>query len=193
MSNQPAIMTLFRPRRSANVPSDSSAATVFRNFGRFLGRALVFFSMLIFLLSGYVAFAHYWIQTRWAKAEATVLSGELRQMSSGSTSRHGFGGTSSKSYFVHCTVSYPVEGETRQSELDSPGSGYRIDAQVWAANRSPGQHIAIRYMPSNPSKIRLADNPAEITAMGSLRVAFYFLVPGALLILLSRRERADFR
>jgi hypothetical protein len=193
MSNQPAITTLFRPRRSASVPPDSSAASALRNFGRFFGRALVFFSVLIFLWSGYVAFAHYWIQTRWTKAEATVLSGEISERSSGSTSKTGHGGTSSKSYFFHCAVSYPVAGETLQSELDSPGSGYRIDAQAWAATWSPGQHVAIRYMPSNPSKIRLADNPAEVTAMGSLRVAFYFFVPGALLILLSRPERADSR
>lgn len=164
-----------------------------RNFGEFLGRALVFFSVLIFLWSGYVAFAHYWIQTRWTKAEATVLSGEIRQISSGSTSRPGQGGTSSKSYFFHCTVSYPVEGETRQSELDSPGSGYRIDAQVWAATWSRGQHVAILYKPSNPSKVRLADNPAEVTAIGSLRVAFYFFVPGGLLILLLRPVRAHSR
>ena len=59
----------------------------------------------------------------------------------------------------------------------------------WLPSWSPGQHIAIRYMPSNPSKIRLADNPAEVTAMGSLRVAFYFCVPGLLLIQLSRPER----
>jgi uncharacterized protein DUF3592 len=189
VSQKPAITTLFRPRRSASVRPDDSAATVLRNFGRFLGRALVFFSLLILLLSGYLAFAHYRIQTRWTKADATVLSGEISERSSGSTSRPGYGGASSKSYLFHCTVSYPVDGETRQSELDSPGSGYRIDAQVWAASWSPGQHIAIRYMPSNPSKIRLADNPAEVTAMGSLRVAFYFCVPGLLLIQLSRPER----
>jgi len=86
-----------------------------------------------------------------------------------------------------------VQGETRQSELESPGSGYRIDAQVWAGSWSPGQHIAILYKPSNPSRIRLADNPAEATAMGSLRLAFYFFVPGMLLIRLSRSERVDSR
>jgi hypothetical protein len=86
-----------------------------------------------------------------------------------------------------------VGGETRQSELDSPLSPYRIDAQVWAATWSPGQHIAIRYKASNPTKIRLADNPAEITAVGSLRFALYLVFPGMLLILTSRSEPVDYR
>jgi hypothetical protein len=166
-----------------------SAGSAWTDFRRFLGRVLLFCSMLLFLLSGYLAFAHYWIQTRWTRSQATVLSGELRQLSTASTSTRRTGDTFSKSYFFHCTVSYPVADETRQSELDSPASPYRMDAQVWAATWSRGQHIAILYKSSNPDKIRLADNPAELTAMGSLRVAFYFLVPGMLLILTSRSER----
>ncbi len=158
-----------------------------------MGRALVFSSMLIFLSSGYLAFARYWIQTHWTKSEATVLSGELRQRTSASTGTLRSGARFSKSYFFHCTVSYPVEGETRQSELDSPASPYPMDAQVWAASWSQGQHVAIRYKRSNPSKIRLADNPAELTAMGSLRMAFYFFVPGVLLMLTSSSERVDSR
>ena len=153
----------------------------------------MFVSMLLFLSSGYLAFARYWIQTHWMKSEATVLSGEFRQLSSGSTGTLRSGARFSKSYFFHCTVSYPVEGETQQSELDSPASPYTMDAQVWAAGWSRGQHIAIRYKRSNPSKIRLADNPAELTAMGPLRAAFYFLVPGVLLILTSSSERVDSR
>jgi hypothetical protein len=190
VSHEPAITTLFGPRHSARVTPEPSAGSALRNFGRFLGRALVFFSMLLFLLSGYLAFAHYWIQTRWTKSEATVLSGEFRQFSSGSTSRLG-SGTSSKSYFYHCTVSYPVAGETQRSELDSPASPYRMDAQAWAGSWSQGQHIAILYKPSNPSRIRPVDNPAEVAAMGSLKVAFYFLVPGMLLMVTSRSERVD--
>ena len=122
-----------------------------------------------------------------------MLSGELRQFSSGSTTGTGSAGHFSKSYFFHCTVSYPVAGETRHSQLDSPGSPYRMDAQVWASNWLPGRHIAIRYENSNPNKIRLDDNPFEITAMDSLRVALYFLIPGALLILTSRPDRVDSR
>jgi hypothetical protein len=170
---------------------EPSAGTAWSNFARFLGRALLFFSMFIFLFSGYLAFAHYWIQTQWVQSEATVLSGEIRQSSSGSTTRPSGTGASSHTYVFHCTVSYPVAGEARQSELDSPPSPYPIDAQVWAATWSPGQHLAIRYMPSNPSKIRMADNPAELTAMGSFRFAFYFLVPGVLLILTSRPDRVN--
>jgi hypothetical protein len=182
VSNDPAITTLFSPRESASAIPELAAGSAWTDFGRFLGRALVFLSLLLLLLSGYLAFAHYWIQTHWTKSEATVLSGEFRQFSSGSTSSLG-SGTSSKSYFYHCTVSYPAEGATRQSGLDSPASPHRIEAQAWAGSWSQGQHIAIRYQPSNPSKIRLADNPSELTAMGLLRVAFYFFVPGGLLIL----------
>jgi hypothetical protein len=193
VSNDPAITTLFGPRRLARIIPEPSTRSAWTNFGRFLGRALAFFSMLLFLLSGYLAFTHYWIQTHWTKSEATVVSGEFRQLSSGSTGTLRSGARFSKSYFFQCTVSYPVEGETRQSELDSPASPYTMDAQGWAATWSRGQHIAIRYKSSNPSKIRLADNPAELTAMGSLRVAFYFFVPGVLLIMTSRTEWVDSR
>jgi hypothetical protein len=126
VSNDPAITTLFGPRKSATVTPDLSAGSALRNFGRFLGRALVAFSIILFLLSGYLAFAHYWIQAQWTKSEATVLSCELRQFSSGSGSRTDSAGHSSSSYFFHCTVSYSVAGEIRQSQLDSPGSPYRI-------------------------------------------------------------------
>jgi len=153
----------------------------------------MFFSILLLLLSGYLAFAHYWIQTQWTKSEATVLSGEFRQFSSGSTMGPGSAGHSSNSYFFHCNVSYSVAGETRQSRLDSPASSYRLDAQVWAARWSPGQHIDIRYENSNPSKIRLDDNPSEITAMESLRFAFCLFLPGILLVLTSRSGRFDAR
>jgi hypothetical protein len=68
-----------------------------------------------------------------------------------------------------------------------------MDAQVWASNWSPGRHVVIRYKDSNPNKIRLDDNPSEITAMRSLRAALYFLIPGALLILTSRPDRVAFR
>jgi len=191
VSDDPTITTLFGPRKSARVTPDPSPGSALKNFGRFLGRALVASSMLLFLLSGYLAFNHYWVQTRWTKSEATVLSGEIRQRSSGSTSRAGSVGTSSKTYFVHCTVTYPVAGEIRQSQLDAPGSPYSIDAQVWASSWLPGQHIAIQYNPSNPGKIRLVDNPDEVTAMGSLRVAVYFFLPGMLLVLAGRSDRGD--
>jgi hypothetical protein len=193
VSNDPAITTLFGRRKSATVTPDPSAGSALRSFGQFLGRALVAFSMLLFLLSGYLAFAHYWIQTQWTKSEATVLRGEIGQRSSGSARGSGSAGTSSNSYFFHCTVTYPVAGEIRQSQLDSPGSPYRIDAQFWAASWPQGQHVAILYKPSNPSKIRLVDNPAELTAIGSLRVALSFFIPGTLLILTSRSDRVDSR
>ena len=184
VSNNSTITTLFSPRKSTNVSLGAGPSTesAWKMFGRFLGRVLLFFSMFFFLSTGYLAFAHYWILTHWTKAEATVLSGELRQLSSGSR-KSG----SSRSYFFHCTVSYPVADETRQSQLDSPASPYRLDAQVWAARLSPGQHIAILYKSSDQADIRLLDNPAEATAVGSLRVALYFFAPGILLVLTSRQ------
>jgi len=191
VSHDPAIITLFGPRKFASSTPTPFTGSAWRNFGRLLGRTLVFLSIPLFLLSGYLAFAHYWIQTRWTRSEATVLSGEIRQRSSGSTSTRGAVGASSNSYFFHCTVSYSVAGKTRQSELDLPGSPYRMDAQARAARWSEGQTVSIQYEPSNPSKIRLADNPAEITAIGSLREASYFFLPGILLILTSRSERVD--
>lgn len=152
-----------------------------------MGRALLFFSILPFLLSGYLAFNDYWFQTRWTKSEATVLTGEIRQLSTGPDSY----GHSSTSYFFHCTVSYSAAGETLQSQLDSPASPYLLDTQVWAGTWSPGQHIEVRYEDSNPSKIRIEHNPSAITTLGSLRFAFYFLVPGILLTLTSRSQPAD--
>jgi hypothetical protein len=189
MSRDSAVTTLSGPQESASTMPSSSAGRAWKDFARFLGRALVSFSILLFLLSGYVAFAQHWIQTQWTKSEATVLSGEIRQRSSGSTSRPGSAGTSSKLYYFHCVVSYPIAGETRQSELNSPASAHRIDAQVWGSTWSPRQRVAVLYKPSNPQEIRMAYNPAEITATGTLRVAFYILAPGLLLIWLSRSNR----
>jgi hypothetical protein len=193
VSNALTITTLFGPRKPARATpgDDPTPESAPKNFCRMMGRALLCFSMLFFLLSGYLAFAHYWILTQWMKSEATVLSSELRQRSSGSTSRSGSVAASSKVFFFHCLVSYPVGGETRQSMLDSPGSTDRIDTEVWAARMSRGQRVAIFYKPSDPSRIRLEDNPAEATASGSLRVAFYLLIPGLILILISRPNRLD--
>ena len=60
MSHDPTITALFDPRTSARVTPEPCADDTFRNFGRFLGRALVLLSMLVFFLTGYLAFAHYW-------------------------------------------------------------------------------------------------------------------------------------
>jgi len=187
VNQPPEITTLFGSRKSGGTTTEPSGGIALRHFAKFLGRALLFFSIFPFLLSGYLAFNSYWFQKRWTKSEATVVSGKIRQLSSGPDSY----GHSSTSYFFHCTVSYSAAGQTRQSQLDSPGSPYMLDAQVWAGTWSPGQHIEIRYKNSTPSKIRLDNNPAAITTLGSLRFAFYFVVPGIFLTLTSRSERAD--
>jgi len=193
VSHQPEITTLLGSQKSAGTTGQPSAGRALRDFGRFAGRLLMFSSTLLCLLSGYLAFNHYWFQTRWTKAEATALSGEIRELSTVSTGGTRSAGHFSSSYFFHCTVSYSVAGETRQSQLDSPASPYRLDAQVWAASRSPGEHIVIRYESSNPSRILLDYNPSEITAMESLRGAFYLFFPGILLMRASRAERPDAR
>jgi hypothetical protein len=169
----------------ANDPANTSLRRQWRDFRRFLGRAFLVLSIFFLLGSGYLAFAHYWILTRWDMSYATVLNGEIRQFTSGSTSTSR-SASSSRSYFVHCTVSYLADGEQRQSHFDSPASPNRIDAAVWAARLSRGQQVAIFYKPSDPGNIRLADNPAEATALGSLRLALYFLAPALLLTLTSR-------
>lgn len=140
---------------------------------------LILVSTVCFALSLYLGFANYWILTHWTKTEAAVLSGELRQYSSGPT---GPPQTLGKpSYFFHCTVSYLVGGKNLQSQLDSPSSPYRIDAQVWGGQLSPGRSIDIRYKELDPSRIRLANHPAEITVGGPIKAGFFFLVPGLLL------------
>jgi hypothetical protein len=158
-----------------------------RSFSRFLGRVLIFLSILCFALSGYLGFAHYWLLTHWTKADGTVLTREFRQVSSASTARPGSAAVgSSNTYFFHCTISYSVAGETLHSELDSPASSHRIDAEAWGAQMSPGRSIDILYKSSNPSRIRLADNPTEVTLIGTIKVTVCFLITGLILVLASR-------
>ncbi len=189
MADQSLIAPSFRPRTSSGASAGNAPSeTQLRQFSRFLGRVLVALSILCFVLSGYLGLAHYWLLTHWTRAEATALSGEIRQSSFGSGGTAGQGGRSSKSYFFHCTVSYMAAGTTLQSQLDSPASAYRVDAQVWGASLAPGQKVDILYQSANPSRIRLANNPAEITLTGSIEAAFLFLVPGLLLVFASRPE-----
>lgn len=91
---------------------------------------------------------------------------------------------------------YYKDGEL--NKLNYPGSGLlitytansssarRIDAQVWGESLSPGQSVDILYESANPSRIRLANNPAEVTLAGSMKAALLFLVPGLLLAFASR-------
>jgi len=188
-----SVMTSFREQTSTDSSAERASASdaQLRSFSRFLGRVLIFLSILCFALSGYLGFTHYWVLTHWTKADGTVLSGELRQGSSGLTARPGSAAVgSSNVYFFHCTISYSVAGGTLHSQLDSPASSYRIDAEVWGAQMSPGRSIDILYKSSNPSRIRLANNPAEVTLIGTIKVAFCFLVTGLLLVLASRPKSA---
>lgn len=182
-SNSP-ITTSFRPQTL----SDGSPEAQLKSFSRFAGRVLVFLSLVCFMFSGYVGFAHYWILTHWIKTEGTVQSGEIRQGSSGAGGIREY----SSSYLYRCTVSYSVSGKTVDSQLDLPSSAYRIDAQGWGGTFSPGRSIEILYDSSNPRRILLANNPAEVTLVGSLRFGFYLLVPGLLLLFLSRARQEPY-
>jgi hypothetical protein len=179
-------ITTFRPRTPGQGPAeDASPESGLRQFLRFLGRVLVFVSVLCFALSAYLGFAQYWILTHWTKAEASVLSGEIRQGSSGP---QGQSSRSSNLFFFHCTVSYPVAGQTLQSQLDSPASTHRIDAQVWGTVLSPDHSVDILYQSSDPHRVRLANNPDEITSIGSIKAALCCLAPGLLLVFASRKR-----
>jgi len=189
VADEPLITLFSRPGTPNRANAEhASSATQLRSFSRFLGRVLVCLSILCFTSSGYLGFVHYWLLTHWTKAEAIVLSGEIRQHSFASSGTGSGLGRSSTSFFFHCTVSYAVGGKALQSQLDSPTSPYRIDAQ---ASLSPGQSVDILYESDNPSHIRLANNPAEITVTGSVKAALLFLVPGLLLAFASRPRNSQ--
>jgi hypothetical protein len=114
-----------------------------------------------------------------------VLSGDFRQNSLTGVEN------GRPEHFYHCTVSYVVAGETRQYELNSPSSQSRIDAEVWAARWSRGQRVAILYKNSDPSRVLLADNPAELTTLGVLKLALCLFIPGMLLLAASHSERSE--
>lgn len=65
---------------------------------------------------------------------------------------------------------------------------HMIDAQAWGGSLAPGRSVDILYKSANPSRIRLANNPTEITLMGPVKAALLFLIPGLLLAFLSRRR-----
>jgi hypothetical protein len=161
---------------------DPPAENSWRQFWRLGADALLLFSLFFFLVGGYLAFAHYWVLTRWTKTEATVLSGTMRE----SSFTAGSNGASFRMYFHQVTISYPVAGDTRQAELDSPSSRYPLDAAVWAARWSSGQRIAIFYKNSDPARVLLADNPAEATPWGALKWALCLFAPGLSIRLASR-------
>jgi hypothetical protein len=186
VTSKSLIATSFYPPTlsAARAENAQGPEAQLKNFLRFAGRVLVFVSLLCFMLGGYLGFAHWWILTHWTKAEGTVLRGEIRQGSSGARNALG---RSSNLYFFHCTVSYKVAGKTLESELDSPSSASRIDAQVWGGLLSPSRAIDILYDSSNPSRIRLANNPAEVALIELMKGALFLLISGLVFLVTSRR------
>ncbi len=59
------------------------------------------------------------------------------------------------------------------------------------ASLSPGPRVAILYESANPSRIRLASNPAEVIRTESIKVASLFLVPWLLLALHRGHGKAE--
>lgn len=173
---------------SGGVNLVNNAANPCKTSARFFGGILLLFGTMSLLLAGYLAFAQYWIRRHSTEVDATVLSGELRQRSTASTRTTSSTGTSNSSYYFHCVVTYRAEGRDWQSQLDSPASPHMLDEKVWAARLSPGQVIGIRYKTADPARIRLADNPAALTAAGAARTTCYLLIPGIVLLGLSRAD-----
>jgi len=146
------------------------------------------------LLSGYLGFAQYWLQTQWIKTNAEVLSRQDYDQRSVQATRLSRGAT--MFYGVRYTVSFPANGETRHSQLDfGPAFPSKLDAQIWAAHFQPGQQIPILYRPSDPARIRFAgDYPSSYaTASATLNLAVWLLGLGFLAILAARSDLFGFR
>jgi hypothetical protein len=80
----------------------------------------------------------------------------------------------SRFYGFRCTVSFPVAGEARQSQLDfGPIFATEIESKVWAARFPPGSRIPVLYQASDTSWVRFASDPppSYVTASGALKHA----------------------
>lgn len=193
MSYDPAVTTLFGPResdaRGAPLGNRPRRSLPFEINRRSLGRTLVFFAILLFLLSAYLEAAHYWRMTQWTQANAIVLGGEFHE-------KQSHCGPSFKvpceEYSFRTTVSYLVAGEARESQIDSPPFYHKIEAVMWASHFPRGRQLAVVYKPADPSAVRLVDEPSPfLNALGVLKAGLCLFVPGVLLILAWRSERSD--
>ena len=167
-------------------PELSAPGTTLRK----LGRALLYFSAFFLLLGSYMEFTEYWIQARWIRADAKVLSVKVYE----SADRTGRRGAASR-YGSRCEVSYRVGGAERQSEIDSgPAFTNFADAGSYAAHFSFGRRVSIFYKPSDPGIVQLEGDPPPtyITASQILQIAGFLFLAGVLVKLAlmqeSRRE-----
>jgi Protein of unknown function (DUF3592) len=186
VANNAEIITLFG-RRPPLVPVDSTqSSTAPRATLRTLGHALLIFAGFFLILSGYLGFVDYLLQTRWIKTAAEVRGGQIyedvhRSAKRGVETFYGF----------RCTVSFPVAGEARQSQLDFGGVfASKMDAEIWAARFPPGSQIPVFYQPRDASLVRFAADPppSYATVSGTLKLAACMLVTGLLACMASKSE-----
>lgn len=168
------LRTLFSSPAAIADPQPSPPGTVLRN----LGRALLYFSAFFLLLGSYMEFTQYWIQARWIRADAKVLSVKVYE-SVDASGRRG----NKSSYGSRLRISYQAAGENRQSEIDSgPAFTNIADAGSYAAHFSFGRRISIFYKPSDPSIVQLQGDPPPtyITASQILQIAGFLFLAGVL-------------
>lgn len=184
MSDDFEIIRLF-PKRTETLSSAYTPAQKWATARRFLGTILLLFSCLCLLLSAILGVAHYVKMTHWTRVEATVISGKFRHQNSDC----GVATTPMPcdQYYFTFTVSYPVAGEVRESQIESLPFRRLTDVMNWANLFPPGHRLQIAYNPSNPGVISLVEEPAPLTgALGVLKFALCLLIPGVVLILSAR-------
>lgn len=189
MAHESELTTLFGPEPSLKTPDPGPSAVPAVIALRFFGTLLILFGTFFLLLSGYLGFAQYWLQTQWIKTDAEVLSRQDYEERSVRVVKVNRGTT--MFYGVRCTVSFPANGETRHSQLDfGPAFPSKLNAQIWEAHFQPGQQIPILYKASDPARIRFAgDYPSSYaTASGTFKLAAWLLVPGLLAIVAARSD-----
>ena len=184
MSNEPLITTLFPQKTGERY--DLAQKPSLEMFRRNLGRSLAFFATLSLLLSVLLEGNHLLLVTTWTRVEATVISGKIYRKQS-RCGGQAINTVPCDEYSFRCTVSYRVAQSVREGQLDSPRFYYEIDALKWADRFPTGRQLPIVYKPSDPSDIRLVDEPPPfLNALTMVKVAFWLFIPGLLLIRSSR-------
>lgn len=210
--NQPTITTLFGPPKIPDTAwtPENQAYPINR---RSLGKTLIVLGAFLLLWSGCVIARHRWAAPApWRQTDATVLGGKI-QTTPNACPPGWHAGDAERSlslcdyYVFRFGVSYFVDGAARQSEVDSPLFTYKSEAENWASHFGQGRSLAIIYDPSDTNRVRRADDPPPfqsaagpaiifvnyplgmaypgepVEAAAVMRLGFYLLVPGVVLIL----------
>jgi len=174
--------TLFGPRPSlaSAEPTPVKAMSIVGG----LGRILISIAALLVLLSAYLGFVQYWLQTHWIETNAQVVSVQIY-----ASSRTWPNHAAKLFYGVRSTVSFPVDGKLRESQIDSgPTFAARIDAEVWASDFRPGGQVPILYQPPDGARVRPAVDSRDVTMSGCLRWSGCVFLAGLLAILASKQN-----